>query len=170
MRSGKMPKAHAFTVDYTIGKEAKEGHFPGAAVIVRHAAKPGEAFRVSLLHPFGEYHRRHRFGSHGRRLCAAVSAAAFKQERNYRMNRMNWKDMPPAHKIAAVIAGIAFAFWVIAQVKPDLLPIDPTCISIAVVSLCEAVIYWKEKRKWAWLLIAAAVICMACVVLDFMLL
>jgi hypothetical protein len=34
----------------------------------------------------------------------------------------------------------------------------------------EAVIYWKEKRKWAWLLIAAAVICMACVVLDFMLL
>lgn len=86
------------------------------------------------------------------------------------MKRVNWKDMPPAHKIAAVIAGIAFAFWVIAQLKPDLLPIDPTCISIAVVSLCEAVIYWKEKRKWAWLLIVAAVICLACVVLDFMLL
>jgi hypothetical protein len=39
-----------------------------------------------------------------------------------------------------------------------------------VVTLCEAVVYWKEKRKWAYLLIAAAVICIACVILELMLL
>ena len=78
--------------------------------------------------------------------------------------------MPLSHKIATVIAGIAVLFWVIAWVKPDLLPIDPTYISIAVFTLCEAVIYWKQRRKWAYLLIAGAVICIACVILEFMLL
>ena len=86
------------------------------------------------------------------------------------MDFMNWKNMPTAHKIATVIAGIAVVFWAIAQVKPDLLPIDPSYLSIAVFTLCEAVVCWKEKRKWACLLIAAAVICIACVVLEFMLL
>ena len=33
-----------------------------------------------------------------------------------------------------------------------------------------AVVYWKEKRKWAVLLIAAAVICLACFVLELLLL
>jgi hypothetical protein len=32
------------------------------------------------------------------------------------------------------------------------------------------VVYWKEKRKWAYLLIAAAVICIACTILELMLL
>lgn len=83
---------------------------------------------------------------------------------------MNWKNMPISHKIATVIAGIAVLFWVIARMKPDLLPIEPTYISIAVVTLCEAVVYWNQKRKWACLLIAGAVICIACVILEFMLL
>ena len=83
---------------------------------------------------------------------------------------MNWKNMPVSHKIATVIAGIAVVFWVIAQMKTDLLPVDPTYISIAVFTLCEAVIYWNQKRKWAYLLIAGAVICVACVILEFMLL
>ena len=49
-----------------------------------------------------------------------------------------------------------------------LLPFDPTYPAIAVVTVCEAVTYWKTKRTWAWLLIAAAVICFACSVLELM--
>ena len=83
---------------------------------------------------------------------------------------MNWKNKPLSHKIATVIAGIAVVIWVIAQLKPDLFPVDPSYFFIAVITLCEAVVYWKEKRKWAYLLIAAAVICIACVILELMLL
>ena len=85
------------------------------------------------------------------------------------MDFMNWKNMPPVHKIATVIAGIAVVFWAIAQVKPDLLPIDPSYLSIAVFTLCEAVVCWKEKRKWAYLLIAGAVISLGCFILEMML-
>jgi hypothetical protein len=42
--------------------------------------------------------------------------------------------------------------------------------SIAVFTLCEAVVYWKQKRTWSILLIAGAVISMACFVLEGMLL
>ena len=78
---------------------------------------------------------------------------------------MNWKNMPLSHKIATVIAGIAVVVWLIYQVQPSLLPSDPTYPSIAVFTVCEAVTYWKQRRKWAYLLIAAAVICMACFIL-----
>ena len=74
---------------------------------------------------------------------------------------MNWKNMPLAHKIATVIAGLAVVIWILAHVMPSLLPFDPTYPAIAVFTLCEAVIYWNEKRKWSYLLIAAAVICLA---------
>ena len=82
---------------------------------------------------------------------------------------MNWKNMPPSHKIATVISCIAVVFWLIPNLKPDLLPIDPTYPAIAVFTACEAVICWKERRKWAYLLIASAVICMACFLLGYML-
>ena len=83
---------------------------------------------------------------------------------------MNWKNMPLSHKIVTIIAGIAILFWVIHKVQPNLLPIDPTYPSIAVFTLCEAVVYWKQKRTWSILLIAGAVISMACFVLEGMLL
>ena len=54
--------------------------------------------------------------------------------------------MPLSHKIATVIAGIAVLFWVIQQVQPNLLPIDPTYPSISVFTACEAVVCWKQKR------------------------
>ena len=82
---------------------------------------------------------------------------------------MNWKNIPPSHKIATVISCIAVVFWLIPNLKPDLLPIDPTYPAIAVFTACEAVICWKERRKWAYLLIASAVICMACFLLGYML-
>ena len=83
---------------------------------------------------------------------------------------MNWKNMPLSHKIATIIAGLAVVVWLIHQVKPTLFPVDPTYPAIAVVAVCEAVVYWKEKRKWAYLLIAGAVISMAYFLLERMLL
>ena len=83
---------------------------------------------------------------------------------------MNWKKMPLSHKIATVIAGLAVIVWLIHQVKPNLLPVDPTCPAIAVFTVCEAVVCWKDKRKWAYLLIAGAVISLACFFLELMLL
>ena len=77
--------------------------------------------------------------------------------------------MPTKHKVATVVAGIAVLFWMIPQVQPGLLPIDPTYPAIAVFTVCEAVVCWNEKRKWAWLLIAGAVISLACFVLEFLL-
>ena len=82
---------------------------------------------------------------------------------------MNWNKMPISHKIATVIAGLAVVAWLIPNVKPDLLPIDPTYPAIAVFTACEAVVYWKQKRTWALLLLAGAVICMACFLLEQML-
>ena len=74
---------------------------------------------------------------------------------------MNWKNMPRSHKIATVIAGLAVVVWLLNKVKPDLLPIDPSYPAIAVFTACEAVAYWKQNRKWAYLLIAGAVISLA---------
>ena len=82
---------------------------------------------------------------------------------------MNWKSMPISHKIAAIISIIAVLVWAVYKVKADLFPIDPTYPAIAVFTVCEAVIYWKSKRKWAYLLIAGAVISLACFLLEFML-
>ena len=82
---------------------------------------------------------------------------------------MNWKNMPLSHKIATVIAGLAVVVWLIHQVQPNLLPVDPTYPAIAVFTVCEAVVYWKKKRTWAYLLIAGAVISIASFLLELML-
>lgn len=78
---------------------------------------------------------------------------------------MNWKNMPLSHKIATVISILAVVVWMIPNLKPDLLPFDPTYPAVAVFTLCEAVICWNQKRKWSILLIAAAVISMICYML-----
>ena len=82
---------------------------------------------------------------------------------------MNWKSMSISHKIATIISAIAIVFWVICQFKSDLFPIDPTCPAIAVVTLCEAVVCWKNKRTWSYILIGGAVISLACCSLEFLL-
>ena len=77
--------------------------------------------------------------------------------------------MPLSHKIATIISVLAVLVWLIHKVKSDLFPIDPTYPAIAVVTACEAVVYWKNRRKWAYLLIAGAVISLACFLLELML-
>ena len=79
---------------------------------------------------------------------------------------MNWKNMSVSQKIATIISGIAVVVWLIPKVKPDLLPVDPTYPAIAVFTVCEAVVCWKQNRKWAYLLIAGAVISLACLILE----
>ena len=79
---------------------------------------------------------------------------------------MNWKNMSISQKIATVIAGLAVVVWLIPKVKPDLLPVDPTYPAIAVFTACEAVVYWNTQRKWSYLLIAGAVICLASFILE----
>ena len=74
---------------------------------------------------------------------------------------MNWKTMPLSHKIATIISGLAVVTWLIPHVQPDLLPFDPSLPAIAVITLCESVVYWKEKRVWSYLLIAGAVVSIA---------
>ena len=95
-----------------------------------------------------------------------------KQERKNIMEwkvSFDWKNMPLSHKIATVIAGLAVVVWLLAEVRPGLLPFDPTYPAIAVFTVCEAVTYWKTKRTWALLLIGGAVISIACCMLELML-
>lgn len=79
---------------------------------------------------------------------------------------MNWKDMSLVQKIATVIAGIAVVMWLIPEVQPDLLPVDLTLPAIALFTVCEAVVCWKSKRNWSYLLIAGAVVSMASCILE----
>lgn len=71
---------------------------------------------------------------------------------------MNRKNMSISQKIATIISGLAVVVWLIPNIKPDLLPVDPTYPAIAVFTVCEAVVCWNTKRKWSYLLIAGAVI------------
>ena len=82
---------------------------------------------------------------------------------------MNWKNMPVSHKIATVVAVLAVVFVLVCKLEPSLIPVDPVCPGIAVFTLCEAVIYWKEKRKWAGWLIAAASVSLICFILELVL-
>ena len=82
---------------------------------------------------------------------------------------MKWKNMSLSQKICTVIAGLAVVVWLICKVNHTMFPVDPTYPAIAVVTFCEAVVCWKEKRTWAWVLIAGAVISIAFCVLELML-
>ena len=82
---------------------------------------------------------------------------------------MNWKKKPLYHKIATIISILAVVVWLIYRVKSDLFPFDPTCPAIAVFTVCEAVVYWKDRRVWSYLLLGAAVISVACFILELML-
>jgi hypothetical protein len=95
-----------------------------------------------------------------------------KQERKNIMEwkvSFDWKNMPLSHKIATVIAGLAVVVWLLAEVRPGLLPFDPTYPAIAVFTVCEAVTYWKTKRVLAWIMIGAAAISITCCILELML-
>ena len=84
--------------------------------------------------------------------------------------KLDWKNMPLMQKVIFIITCIAAVLVIIANMKPDLFPVNITYPAIAVVTVGEAIAYWKEKRKWAYLMIAGAVISMAFFLLELCLL
>ena len=86
------------------------------------------------------------------------------------MENMNWKNMTPMQKVVFIITCIAAALVVAINLKPDLFPVNITYPAIAVVTVMDAVVYWKQNRKWAYLLIAGAVVSVAFFVLELCLL
>lgn len=83
---------------------------------------------------------------------------------------MKWKDMTTLQKIGLIITCLGAVVVVVAMMKPELFPVNMTTPAIAVMSVGEAMEYWEKNRKWAWLFIGAAVICMASFVLELCLL
>ena len=81
-----------------------------------------------------------------------------------------WKDMTTMQKAGFVILCIGAALIVLSWVKPGLFPISMTTPALVIMSVGEAMDYWQKNRKWAWLFIGAAVISMACFILDLCLL
>ena len=80
-----------------------------------------------------------------------------------------WKDMTRMEKVSLIISCIAAFAIALALRKQDLFPVDITCPAIAIATAFEALAYWKKKRKWAYLLLAAAVISLIFFVLDLFL-
>ena len=77
-----------------------------------------------------------------------------------------WKDMTVMEKVAFVVSCIAALMVVISLARPEFLPINLTYPAIALITACEAAVYWKKKRKWAVLLIVGAVVSLGCFILE----
>lgn len=82
----------------------------------------------------------------------------------------NWKDMTLLQKVALIISCIAALLVALALRNPDLFPINMTCPAIAAITTCEALAYWKQNRKLAYLLIAGAVVSLAFFMMELFLL
>lgn len=83
---------------------------------------------------------------------------------------VKWKDLTSMQKIGFIITCIGAALVVVAMMKPELFPVNMTTPAVAVMTVGEAMDYWQKNRKWAWLFIGAAVIAMACFILELCLL
>ena len=83
---------------------------------------------------------------------------------------LKWKDMTSMQKIGFIIVCLGAVLVVVSMMKPELFPVSMTTPAIAVMSVGEAMDYWQKNKKWAWLFIGAAVISMACFVLELCLL
>lgn len=83
---------------------------------------------------------------------------------------MKWNEMTSMQKIGFVILMIGAAVAAAGMIKPDLFPVNMVTPGMAIMSVGEAMDYWKKSRKWAYLFFGAAVICMACFVLELCLL
>lgn len=77
---------------------------------------------------------------------------------------MKWNEMTPMQKIGIVLIFVSAGLMLIGLLKPALFPVDMTTIALVVMSVGEALDHWEKKRKWAYLFIAAAVICAVCFV------
>lgn len=83
---------------------------------------------------------------------------------------LKWKDMTSMQKIGFIIVCLGAVLMLVGIMKPELFPVSMTTPAIAVMSVGEAMDYWQKNKKWAWLFIGAAVISVACFVLELCLL
>ena len=81
-----------------------------------------------------------------------------------------WKDMTTMQKSGFIILLLGAALMLVSVVKPSLFPINMTSPALIIITVGEAMDYWQKSKKWAWLFIGAAVIAMACFVLELCLL
>ena len=83
---------------------------------------------------------------------------------------MKWNELTSMQKIGFILVCLGGVLVVAGFMKPDLFPINMITPGIAISSVGEAMDYWQKNRKWAYLFIGAAVISMACFVLELCLL
>ena len=78
----------------------------------------------------------------------------------------NWKDMTPVQKAGFVIICLGAILMLASILKPDLFPVNMTTPAITVITVGEAMNYWEKSKKWTWMFIGAAVISVACFLLE----
>ena len=83
---------------------------------------------------------------------------------------VKWKDMTSLQKAGFIIACLGSVLVVVSIIKSELFPVNMVTPAIALTTVGEAMDYWQKNKKWAWMFIGAAVICMACFVLELCLL
>ena len=84
--------------------------------------------------------------------------------------KTKWKDMTSMQKTGFIVVCLGAILMLVGILKPELFPVNMTTPAIAVMTVGEAMDYWEKNRKWAWLFIGAAVICMANFILELCLL
>ena len=83
---------------------------------------------------------------------------------------MKWKDMTSMQKAGFVILCLGAALMAVSLMKPDLFPVNMSTPALVIMSVGEAMDYWQKNKKWAWLFIGAAIISLACFILELCLL
>ena len=83
---------------------------------------------------------------------------------------LKWKDMTIMQKTGFIIVCLGAVLMLVGIMKPEFFTVNMTTPAIAVISVGEAMDYWQKSKKWAWLFVGAAVISIACFILELCLL
>ena len=81
-----------------------------------------------------------------------------------------WNEMTSLQKAGFIVLCLGAALMVVSWIKPDLFPVKMSTPALVIMSVGEAMDYWQKSKKWAWLFIGAAVICLATFILELCLL
>ena len=79
---------------------------------------------------------------------------------------LKWNEMTTVQKAGFVIICLGAVLMAVALAKPDLFPVNMATPAIAVITVGEAMNYWEKSKKWTWLFVGAAVIAIACFILE----
>ncbi len=89
------------------------------------------------------------------------------------MNR-KWNEKNTLEKTVTIISGFAFCVWLLFEVLESKTSIKyantVNCIAILVICICEAISLWKVKRALSYVAIGGAILMIAVMVLQSMLL